>query len=233
MIEVVHQEVSLRTPLSVSRMCAAVGLARADYYRHQHLRREGVDDLELRDQIQGIALEMSAYGYRRITHELRRRGLIVNHKRVLRLMREDNLLCLRKKSFVKTTDSRHPFGRYPNLVPTVALTGTDQLWVADITYVRLQREFVYLAVLLDAFSRRLLGWHLDRSLEAGLAVIALKMALSCRARCGPAWCITRIKACSMRPRNIRTCSRNTGSASACRGAATPTTMRKRRASSRR
>lgn len=180
MIEIVHQEVLLHSPLSVSQMCAVVEVARADYYRHLHLQSEVADDLELRDAIQHIALEMSAYGYRRITHELRRRGVIVNHKRVLRLLREDNLLCLRKKRFIKTTDSRHPFGLYPNLVPTLIITGIDQLWVADITYIRLRREFVYLAVLLDAFSRRLLGWHLDRTLAASLAVTALKMALAQR-----------------------------------------------------
>jgi transposase InsO family protein len=123
---------------------------------------------------------MSAYGYRRITHELRRRGIVVNHKRVLRLMREDNLLCLRKKSLTKTTNSRHPFDRYPNLVPELIVTGIDQLWVADITYIRVQREFIYLAIILDAFSRRCIGWHLDRTLEAELAVTALRMALSNR-----------------------------------------------------
>jgi transposase InsO family protein len=180
MIEIVHHEVSLHSPLSVSQMCAAVEVARADYYRQQHIQSEVAADLELRDAIQHIALEMSAYGYRRITHELRRRGVIVNHKRILRLMRKDNLLCLRKKCFIKTTDSRHPFGLYPNLVPTLFITGIDQLWVADITYIRLRREFVYLAVLLNAFSRRLLGWHLDRTLEAELAVTALKMALADR-----------------------------------------------------
>ena len=123
---------------------------------------------------------MSAYGYRRITYELRRRGHIVNHKRVLRLMREDNLLCLRKKSFTRTTNSRHPFTLYPNLVPGLVITHIDQLWVSDITYIRLHQEFIYLAVILDAFSRRCIGWHLDRTLEADLALAALKMALANR-----------------------------------------------------
>ncbi len=180
MIDLILDEVTNHTALSVSHMCAALDIARADYYRYHCSQSESDDELELRDQIQRLALEMSAYGYRRITHELRRRGVVVNHKRVLRLMREDNLLCLRKKSFTRTTDSRHPFALYPNLVPTLVLTGIDQLWVSDITYIRLHREFIYLAVILDAFSRRLLGWHLDRTLEADLAVTALKMALSNR-----------------------------------------------------
>jgi transposase InsO family protein len=137
-------------------------------------------DVELRAQIQAIAVEMPAYGYRRITHELRRQGVGVNHKRVLRLMREDNLLCLRTKGFVRTTDSAHDDVVYPNLLPELPVNGLDQLWGADITSVRLQQEFVYLAVLLDAYSRRCIGWALDRSLEAELALAALRMALATR-----------------------------------------------------
>ena len=180
MIEIIHQEVASHDPLSVTQMCAALDVARADYYRHHFPQSEVDADLELRDSIQRLALEMSAYGYRRITHELRRRGVVVNHKRVLRVMRADNLLCLRKKSFTRTTDSRHPFTVYPNLVPTLIITGINQLWVADITYIRLQREFIYLAVILDAFSRRCIGWHLDRTLEADIAITALKMAVASR-----------------------------------------------------
>ncbi|MCA1607399.1 MAG: IS3 family transposase, partial [Acidobacteria bacterium] len=166
--------------LSVTQMCATLEIARADYYRHRFPQSEVEADLELRDLIQRRALEMSAYGYRRITHELRRRGVVVNHKRVLRLMRQDNLLCLRKKSFTRTTDSCHPFTVHPNLVPDLIITGIDQLWVSDITYIRVQREFIYLAVILDAFSRRCIGWHLDRTLEAEMAVTALKMAIASR-----------------------------------------------------
>jgi len=180
MIEIIRQEVASHDLLSVTQMCAALDVARADYYRLKHLDTEVDADLELRDLIQRIALEMSAYGYRRITHELRRRGHIVNHKRVLRLMREDNLLCLRKKRFTRTTNSRHSFALHPNLVPELVITGIDQLWVSDITYIRLHREFIYLAVILDAFSRRCIGWHLDRTLEADLAITALKMAISNR-----------------------------------------------------
>ena len=180
MIEIIKQEVASHDLLSVSQMCATLEIARADYYRQQFPHSEVAADLELRDLIQRLALEMSAYGYRRITHELKRRGVVVNHKRVLRLMRADNLLCLRKKSFTRTTDSCHPFDVYPNLVPNLIITGTDQLWVADITYIRVQREFIYLAVILDAFSRRCIGWHLDHTLEADLAISALKMAIASR-----------------------------------------------------
>ncbi len=180
MIEIIHQEVASHDLLSVTQMCATLEIARADYYRHRFPQSEVEADLELRDLIQRLALEMSAYGYRRITHELRRRGVVVNHKRVLRLMRQDNLLCLRKKSFTRTTDACHPFAVYPNLVPALIITGIDQLWVSDITYIRVQREFIYLAVILDAFSRRLLGWHLDHTLEAEMAITALKMAIASR-----------------------------------------------------
>lgn len=165
----------------VTWVCQALALSRAPYYRWQAAAPGANQDLEVRAQIQDIALEMPAYGYRRITHELHRRGLVVNHKRVRRLMREDNLLCLRKRPFVRTTDSAHPFAVYPNLLPQLTVTGLDQLWVADLTYIRLQQEFVYLAILLDAYSRRCIGWALERYLEAELALAALRMALATRA----------------------------------------------------
>jgi transposase InsO family protein len=133
--------------------------------------------MTLRDQIQHIALRWPAYGYRRVHAQLVRQGWKVNHKRILRLMRSDNLLCVRRRKFLFTTDSRHGLPIYPNLTEGLALTGIDQLWVADITYIRLQMEFVYLAVLLDAFSRRCLGWAVQRSLEAVMALEALRMAL--------------------------------------------------------
>jgi len=136
--------------------------------------------MELRQALQVIALEMPAYGYRRMSEELKARGWGVNRKRVLRLMREDNLLCLRKKKWVRTTDSQHNLPLYPNLASTLVLRGIDQLWVADITYIRLQSEFVYLAVVMDAYSRRVLGWNLGRSLEAELALVALQQALQRR-----------------------------------------------------
>ena len=137
-------------------------------------------DMDLRDAIQRIALEWPSYGRPRITAELRRRGWTVNAKRVHRLLREDNLLCVRKRKFVVTTDSNHGRKVYPNLARDMVLTGMDQLWRADITYIRLREEFVFLAVILDAFSRRVIGWALDRNMEDGLTLTALRMALSRR-----------------------------------------------------
>jgi putative transposase len=134
--------------------------------------------MELRDAMQKLAVEMPAYGYRRITAALRRGGWVVNHKRVLRLMRADNLLCLRQRAFVRTTDSDHQLRVYPNLARDLKVSGLNQLWVADITYIRLLWEFVYLAVILDAFSRRVIGWALGRTLEAKLALEALQMAIA-------------------------------------------------------
>jgi transposase InsO family protein len=145
---------------------------------------EQAEEMELRDAIQKLAVEMPAYGYRRITAALRRGGWVVNRKRVLRLMRADNLLCLRRRAFVRTTDSDHQLRVYPNLARDLKVSGLNQLWVADITYIRLVLEFVYLAVILDAFSRRVIGWALGRTLEAELALEALRMALA-RGRVAP------------------------------------------------
>jgi transposase InsO family protein len=159
-------------------MCDLAKLSRAGFYRFVP-RPAGPDpDLELRDALQRVALEFPSYGWRRMTAELQRRGWAVNHKRVYRLMREDNLLCLRKRKFIVTTDSDHGLPVYPNLVPTLQLTGLDQLWVADLTYIRLAVEFVYLAVILDAFSRRVIGWALDGTLESALTLGALRRALA-------------------------------------------------------
>ena len=156
------------------------GLNRAGYYRWRTPTPTTPLAMELHDEVQQIALQWPAYGYRRITAELQRRGFDVNHKRVLRLMREDNLLCLRRRSFVVTTNSRHNLPVYPNLAGQMRPEAMDQLWVADITYIRLRAEFVYLAVVLDAFSRRVIGWALGRTLEAKLAVAALRMAIDQR-----------------------------------------------------
>ena len=169
--------------LSVRQMCAVARASRAGYYRFtgdQALDR----DMEVRDAIQRIVVEMPTYGYRRVLAALRRQGMVVNHKRVRRIMREDNLLCLRRRRFVRTTDSDHGFPVYPNLAKDMVLTGTDQLWVADITYVRLLLEFIYLAVILDAFSRRVIGWELAGTLEDELTLAALRVALS-RRQIGP------------------------------------------------
>jgi putative transposase len=170
--------VSLATPIPVERLCELARVTRAGFYRWRASPPAGDEDMDLRNDIQGIALEFPCYGWRRVIAELRRQGWVVNHKRVRRIMREDNLLCLRKRKFVvMTTDSKHNRPIYPNLAATLELTGIDQLWVSDITYIRLEMEFVYLAVVLDAFSRRVIGWALDRSLEDDLAIAALRMAL--------------------------------------------------------
>jgi putative transposase len=154
------------------------GLNRAGFYRWRDPRQSVPVQMEIRDEMQKVALEWPAYGYRRIALELQRRGSEINHKRVLRMMRQDNLLCVRRCRFVVTTDSRHALPIYPNLAAGIAPTAVNQLWVADITYIRLQTEFIYLAVVLDAFSRRVIGWALGRTLEAELAVTALRMALT-------------------------------------------------------
>src|SRR5580692_6481558 len=138
------------------------GLNRAGFYRWRMPRQATPVDMELRDQMQKVALESPGYGYRRISSELQQRGFEVNHKRVLRMMREDNLLCVRRRSFVVTTDSRHTLPIYPNLARTMTPAAINQLWVADITYIRLRTEFIYLSVVLDAYSRRVIGWALGR-----------------------------------------------------------------------
>ena len=168
---------SSATPLPLLRLCRIAGVSRAGFYRWRCEPQRSDPDMDLRDQIQRIALEFPCYGWRRITAELRRQGWVVNHKRVRRIMQLDNLLCLRHRKFVVTTDSGHRLPVYPNLARQMVLTGIDQLWVADITYIRLQEEFVYLAVILDAFSRRVIGWALDRTLENCLTLSALHMAL--------------------------------------------------------
>ena len=162
-------------------MCELAGVSRAGYYRAWRAREPGAEETALRDELQRLALAHPYYGYRRLGVLLRRQGFDVNHKRVLRLQREDNLLCLRRRGFVPvTTDSRHRFTAWPNLARRLRATVANQLWVADITYIRLAHEFVYLAVILDAFSRRVVGWALAEHLRAELALAALEMALSQR-----------------------------------------------------
>ena len=166
--------------LSVERMCGLAQISRASFYRQweEHASREL--DQELRDLIQHTALQHPYYGYRKVTQSLHRQGRPVNAKKVRRLMHEDNLLAQRKRKFVRTTDSAHDFVVYPNLAKNLVLNDVNQLWVADITYVRLGEEFVYLAVVLDAYSRRVIGWALGRNLEARLALAALDRAIAAR-----------------------------------------------------
>ena len=166
--------------LTIERMVELSRVSRSGFYRFDDIARGPDSDMELRDAIQKIAVEWPSYGRPRMTKELRRRGWKVNPKRVYRLLREDNLLCVRKRKFVVTTDSNHTRKVYPNLAPGMILTATDQLWRADITYIRLRDEFVFLAVILDAYSRRIIGWALDRTMEDSLTLTALRMALARR-----------------------------------------------------
>ena len=169
---------SLQGSLSIERMCRLAGVSRAGFYRQLELSCGVKQDMELRSEMQRIALQhRRRYGYRRITAELQQRGFQVNGKRVLRLLREDNLLSLRQRKFVVTTHAQPGLEIYLNLARRMQLTGVDQLWVADITYIRLRAEFVYLAVMLDAYSRKAIGWALDSSLTTALILAALQQAL--------------------------------------------------------
>jgi len=171
----------LQGDLSVERMCELAPVSRAGFYRWLQEPQPVEEEMEIRSLIQQIVIEhRRRYGYRRISAELRRRGMVVNHKRVARIMREDNLLAMQPRQFVVTTKSDHKLEVYLNLARRMKLTGIDQLWVADITYIRLKSEFVYLAVILDGFSRKVVGWSLERTLASRLALVALEQAIATR-----------------------------------------------------
>jgi len=183
-MELLRQELAERPTAerALRSLGEAVGLARSTIRRQ--LRSAPVTtaekDRQRRVHIHSVALEMPAYGYRPITQELRRRGVVINSKVVLRLLRQDNLLCRRPRGFVVPTASKHRFTVYPNLARDLVLSDINQLWVADITYIRLKRDFIYLAAILDAYSRRCIGWALARYIDARLPLAALKMALQTR-----------------------------------------------------
>jgi transposase InsO family protein len=167
--------------LSVERMCRVAAVSRASFYRWLEPVAPVEEEMEVRAAIQAVVLEhRRRYGYRRVTRELRRRGLVVNHKRVARLMGEDNLLAVQPRAWVATTNSGHELEVSLNLARRMKVNGINQLWVADITYIRLAAEFVYLAVVLDACSRKVVGWSLGRTLAASLAVAALEQAIEQR-----------------------------------------------------
>lgn len=166
---------------SIGHACQIAGVSRAGFYRYYTEHEPRLAEMVLRDVIQRVVLQNRFYGYRRVAAELRNQGLVVNQKRVLRLMRQDSLLAIRKRRFVFTTDSRHGFFVYPNVAAQMTLSRINQLWVADITYVRLRETFVYVAVILDAYSRRVVGWEVAEHLRAELAVTALSRALADRA----------------------------------------------------
>jgi putative transposase len=166
--------------LTIRELCELAQVSRASYYRSWIKKEPKAEKIALRDAIQRLALKDRHCGYRRILRELKNEGWVVNHKRLLRLMRDDNLLSIRRRRFVVTTDSHHTWRVYPNLARYMILTDMNQLWVADITYIRLKVEFIYLAVILDVYSRRVVGWSIKRRLESDIARDALEMALKQR-----------------------------------------------------
>jgi len=156
-----------------------MGIARSTYYHRpkQLSLEEQLKEADLRDRIEGIVVEYPRYGYRRVTHELKREGWAVNHKRVARIMKEESLQCQVKRRWVKTTDSNHPYPVYPNLLKGVTVTRPNEVWVADITYIRILTGFLYLAVILDLFSRKVIGWALSHHIDTQLTLTALRIAL--------------------------------------------------------
>jgi putative transposase len=166
--------------LTIRQMCEASGVSRASFYRRWQTKEPKAEQVALRDAIQRLALKRRQRGYRLVTQHLKREGWLINHKRVLRLMREDNLLCIRRRRFVITTESDHSWKIYPNLARSMVVTDLNQLWVADITYVRLRLEFVYAAVILDVYSRRVVGWSVQKQIDTALTLEALDMALAQR-----------------------------------------------------
>jgi putative transposase len=167
--------------LAIERACELIGLSRSRYYellRPTCLSSERAEALRLRDRIEELCLEFPRYGYRRMTAQLRREGFPVNHKRVQRIMREENLRCLMKRRSIRTTNARHRYHRFPNLLRSLILSHLNQAWVADFTYIRLREQFVYLAVLLDAYSRRVIGWDLSASPTTSMCLQALRQALA-------------------------------------------------------
>ena len=177
MITQVHQAMPER---AISQLCDLLQVSRSWYYEKQTRAEEEVADIELRDTIERIILDFPGYGYRRVTHALKRAGWIVNHKRVLRIMREESLLCQLKQHFVHTTDSHHRYQVYPNLIKGMTIEAPDVVWVADLTYIRLPSTFVYLAAILDAYSRKCVGWKLSKRIDTQLALGALEAALTTR-----------------------------------------------------
>ena len=161
-------------------MCELAAVSRASFYRDWEQRAPSEAEVALRDAVQRTALAHRDHGYRRITPLIQRAGFVVGEEKVRRMLRTDGLLAVRRRKFVVTTDANHRFRVHPNLAESMELTAVNQLWVADITYLRLQREFVFLAVVLDAFSRKAIGWELGRTLETRLPLAALEAALASR-----------------------------------------------------
>jgi putative transposase len=176
------EEAAMKHPeVALSDLCKLFEVSRSWYYeKPTKVERQTREDVALRDAIEHLVLEFPGYGYRRVTEALKRQGWRINHKKVLRMMRKESLLCQLKKRFRPTTDSAHSLGIYPNLIKDAALNGPDQVWVADITYVRLPTSFCYLASILDDYSRYCVGWSLSRWIDTRLTLEALEMALASR-----------------------------------------------------
>ena len=174
-----------KNEIYVGDACKAFQISKSSYYDWKNKEKQTDLDKYLRKEIRGIALEFPFYGYRRVSHELKRRELIANHKKVLRIMREDNLICRRKKAFRPvTTDSNHNYNIYPNLIKNINVTGLNRVWVSDITYIRLPEGFIYLSSIMDMFSRKCIGWSLGRYIDSLLTLEALEMAISKRKQIG-------------------------------------------------
>ncbi len=181
MAQLIHTEqAEANCALTIAQMCRLAAITRAQFYRHRRSSRVAATDTELQRAVKAVAIEMPAYGYRRVTAQLRRDGRRINGKTVLCSMRQQNLLCKRRRRFVHTTNSQHTQRIYPNLAREMKVADINQLWIADITYVRVVRGFVYLAAVLDAYSRRVIGWAINRSLDSEVALAALQMALRTR-----------------------------------------------------
>lgn len=169
--------------INIKRCCSALRVSRSGYYvwiEQDQISYPNSHEMKIKGEIESITLDFPKYGYRRVKIELRRRGFKVNHKVVYDIMKENDLLCRNKRFVPRTTDSEHNLPVYLNLTKDMVVTGINQYWAADITYIRLVREFVYLAVIIDVFSRKCIGWKLGRDIDAKLALAALDMALSNR-----------------------------------------------------
>jgi transposase InsO family protein len=166
--------------MTIQRMCELAAVSRASFYRDWERKAPSAAEVALRDAVQRTALAHRDHGYRRITPLIQRAGFVVGEEKVRRILRSDNLLAVRRRKFVVTTDSNHRFRVHPNLAESLELTAPNQLWVADITYIRLRREFAFLAVVLDAFSRKAIGWELGQTLETRLPLAALEAAIASR-----------------------------------------------------
>ena len=177
----IREAVAQHPELAVERCCWLLAVSRGSYYYEaDELAARELGDRLLCREIERIVLDFPGYGYRRVTAQLRREGWRVNHKRVWRLMRQNGLSCRQKRRWVRTTDSAHGLTVWPNLLPANRPTGLDQVWVADITYIRLPSSFCYLAAVLDAYSRKVVGWELAGLIDARLPLAALEQALAAR-----------------------------------------------------